>query len=357
MNNIMLLQLFADAGSVVNTTNGSVNANTGAKETTTALSAALKAFYDTELLENAKIDMVYAQFAKRQGLPAGNGTTVEWRKWNTFEKASKLEEGVIPTGQKFGMSSKTATVEQYGTYAAISDTLELHAYDDIILGATEEMGASAAETQETLIRDALLTNTNVWYCDNIDPATGESHGTPQFNNEMRAEKNSICLLTPDMVARIVTKLRKDKVPTINGKYVAVIHPSVAYDLRKCDQWMEAHKYCAAEEIFNGEIGQLHGCRFIENVFAPVLGGSEYMNETDGVTYATYFFGKDAFGIIDPEGGALEMIVHDKSEIGGPLNQYSTVGYKLQTNGATVLYPERVVRAMSCSSFSGQDMPN
>ena len=356
MNTINYLQLFADAGSVVNTTKGSVNANSGEKETSTALSAALKAFYDTELLENAKCDMIYAQFAKRQGLPGGNGTTVEWRKWNTFDKASKLEEGVIPTGQKFGMSSKTATVEQYGTYTAISDKLEMHAYDDIILGATEEMGASAAETQETLIRDALLTNTNVWYCDNINLESRVVIDTPTGPEQMAFTETAMSLLTPDMVARIVTKLRKDRVPTIDGKYVAVIHPSVAYDLRKSPEWMEAHKYCAADEIFNGEIGQLHGCRFIENVFAPVLGG-DYATNTGARTYASYFFGKDAFGIIDPEGGALEMIVHDRSEIGGPLNQYSTVGYKLQTNGATVLYPERVLRVMSCSTFSNTDQPN
>ena len=356
MNYINYLQLFADAGSVVNTTTGSVNANSGEKETTNKLSAALKAFYDTELLENAKADMVYAQFAKRQGLPAGHGTTVEWRQWNTFEKASQLAEGVIPTGQKFGMSSKTATIEQYGTYAAISDRLEMHAYDDIILGATEEMGASAAETQEMLIRDALLTNTNVMYCDGVDLATGNKLATPISCGEMSFNEFAVYALTPEMVSRAVTKLRKDRVPTIDGKYVAVIHPSVAFDLRNSAEWIEAHKSCAVKELFNGEIGELHGCRFIENVFAPVLGDG-YRNADETVTYATYFFGKDAFGIIDPEGGALEMIVHDKSEIGGPLNQYSTVGYKLCTNGATILYPERVLCVMSCSSFGKTDQPN
>ena len=357
VNQPILLQLFADAGTVVNTTGGSANAYDSTKtEKTQALNGELKAFYDTELLENARCEMFYAQFAKRQSLPAGHGTTVEWRKWNTFAKADKLEEGVIPNGQKFGMSSKTGTIDQYGTYAAISDKLELRAYDDIILGATEEMGASAAQTQETLIRDALLENTNVWYCDNVSLQSGEVVGTPKSCAEMEASETAMSLLTPDMVARAVTKLRKDKVPTIGGKYCAVIHPSVAYDLRKSKEWIEAHKYCAVTEIFNGEIGELHGCRFVENVFAPILDG-EYANKAGGVSYATYIFGKDAFGIIDPEGGALEMIVHDKSEIGGPLNQFSTIGYKFETNGATILYPERILRVMSVSSFSATDEVN
>jgi N4-gp56 family major capsid protein len=324
------LQLFATE---VNTT---VN-----KTTDSALNPTLKTFYDTELLENARAEMYYAQFAKKQVLPAGNGKTVEWRKWNTFEKATELQEGVIPTGQTFGMTSLTGDIHQYGTYATVSDVLELTAYDDIILGATEEMGASAAETQETLIRNALLTNTNVMYCD-------KSSGTAPTD---ASGLDKTCLLTPKMVAKAATELKKDRAPKINGKYVAVIHPSVAHDLRQSEEWIEAHKYAGVTEIFNGEIGELHGVRFIENTFAPITKTGSLAH------YNTFFFGKDAFGIIDPDGGALEMIVKDKSEIGGPLNQFSTIGYKFMTNGATILYPDRLLNVISCSSYSDIDDAN
>lgn len=326
------LQLFAEVNGVVN------------KSTDSALNPTIKTFYDTELLENARVEMFYAQFAKKQPLPAGNGKTVEWRKWNTFEKAEALQEGVIPSGQTFGMTHLTGSINQYGTYATVSDVLELVAYDDIILGATEEMGASAAETQETLIRNALLTNTNAMYCDKGTAAAP--------TNEAGLDKT--CLLTPKMVAKAATKLKKDRVPKINGKYVAVIHPSVAHDLRQSEEWIEAHKYAGVTEIYNGEIGELHGVRFIENTFAPITNG-------DGngklAHYHTFFFGKDAFGIIDPDGGALEMIVKDKSQIGGPLNQFSTIGYKFMTNGATILYSERLLDVRSCSSYSDVDVAN
>ena len=376
------LQYFADdpapvvnASTVLNATTGYVNGNTGEVTDFTdskTLSPELKAFYDTELLENARAELFYAQFAKRQPLPANHRGAVEWRKWNTFERASKLSEGVIPTGQKFGVTTVTGSVDQYGTYTSITDKLELRAYDDVILGATEEMGASAAETQEMLIRDALLQGTNVLYCDNVDPATGEAVTpveedalndvaavvvTPEECGEMEASADAVSLLTPAMINKAVTIMKKNRAPRINGRYYAVIHPSVAHDLRQCEGWIEAHKYAAPEELFNGEIGELHGVRFIEDVFAPVLTGEDYQNKAGTATYASYFFGKDAFGIIDPEGGALEMIIHDKGEIGGPLNQFSTIGYKFETNGATILYPERMLRVMSCSSFSATDEAN
>lgn len=351
------LQLFADAGSVVMTTTGTANAYTGDATTTSAMSTTLKTFYDTELLENTRVELFYAQFGKKQALPRGRGKTVEWRKFTTFNKADVLQEGVIPDAQTFSMTYLTDSIEHYGTFAAIADQLELHAYDDIILGCTEEMGASAAETQEWLIRQKLLTNANAFYCDNIDLATGKPTGaTPTKASEMECSATVQCLMTPDSVAKVATTMKKNRVPAINGKYYAVIHPSVAYDLRKSDAWIEAHKYSATTEIFNGEIGELHGVRFIENTFAPVL-DDVYANKDGSKTYATFFFGKEAFGIIDPEGGALEMIIKDKSQAGGPLNQFSTVGYKFATNGAKILYPERVVRVMSCSSFSGTDLVN
>ena len=371
------LQLFADAGTVVNTlvnngTSNYTNAYTGdavaANPSTNTLAPELKTFYDTELLENARTEMFYAQFGRKQRLPKNGGTTIEWRKFNTFARASELKEGVIPTGQQFGSSSLTASISQYGTYTSITDKLEMRAYDNVILAATEEMGASAAATQETLIRNALLVGTNVMYCDNVD-VNGNVLSTPTSPATMGAGGGSSnsdgwALLTPTMVNKAVTKMKKDRVPRINGKYYAVIHPSVAYDLRQSKEWIEVHKYAATGEIFNGEIGELHGCRFIEDTFAPILGGSyiysgstTYKNKSNGVTYATYFFGKDGFGIVDPEGGGLEMIIHDKDEIGGPLNQFSTIGYKFETNGATILYPERVLRVMSVSSYSATDEEN
>ena len=198
------LQLFAQgAGDVVNTTAGHVNAYNGTANATGALNPTIKTFYDTELLENARIEMLYGQFAKKQPLPRGNGRTIEWRKWNTFAKATELQEGVIPSGQTFGMTSITDSIKQYGTYAAVSDVLELHAYDPIILGATEEMGASAAETQETLIRNALLNGTNVVYCDNVTLSSG-AVSQAKSCAEMEASETVLAKLTPAMVNKVAT---------------------------------------------------------------------------------------------------------------------------------------------------------
>ena len=344
------LQLFA-AGSVVNATTSYVNSDTGTTDAfsgVNTLSPTMKTFYDTELLENARPELIFTQFGKRQPLPANKGRTVEWRKWNTLPNAPELQEGVVPSGEKMGMTTLTASLKQYGMFVAITDLLDLHAVDNVLLGASEELGASSGETKDILVRNELQTATNVMYCDTV---SGDTKTTPTNYAGMKADNNR---LTPDMVNKAVTWLKKCKAPKINGKYVAIIHPSVAYDLRSSDEWIEAHKYAATTEIFNGEIGELHGVRFVETTNAKVT--EQTLSGGSGMVYTSIFLGKDAYGIIDPDGGSMQMIVKDKSEVGGPLEQYSTAGYKFE-DCTKILYPERIIRVESCSAFSATDVAN
>lgn len=322
MKNLELrLQLFSADVSPINVT------------TQESMSPTMKTFYDTTLLENAREQMVFTQFGMKQPM---HGNKVEWRKFNTFEKAlTPLTEGVIPTGKTFGMTKIEATTTQHGDFVAVSDRLELESYDDVIFGATEEMGATEGETYDTLTRNILVAGNSVAYAG---------------NKTSRGDLTMADVLTPDMVNKAQTWLKKNKAPKINGSYVAIIHPSVAYDLRNSEEWKEYHKYNDVAPIFKGEIGELHGVRFVESNEAKIW--------KDGATavYATLFLGKDAFGILDPEGEGMEMIIKGKEQAGGPLNQFSTIGYKF-CHGAKILYQERMLRVESGSSYGDIDEAN
>ena len=322
---IMNLQLFSADVNPINVT------------TQASMSPTMKTVYDTTLLENARETMIFTQFGKKQPM---KGNKVEWRKYNTFAKAlTPLTEGVIPTGQTFGMTKIEGETTQHGDFTAVSDRLELESYDDVIFGATEEMGAAEGETYDTLTRNILVAGNSVRYC-------------PNGNTEVTSRDGitDACILTPDVVNKAQTWLKKNKAPKINGSYVALIHPSVAYDLRNSDEWKEYHKYNDVAPIFKGEIGELHGVRFVETNEAKIW------KDGDVAVYATLFLGKDAFGILDPEGEGMEMIIQTKELIGGPLNQFGTIGYKF-CHGAKILYQERMLRVESGSSMGADDEAN
>lgn len=327
--NILDLQLFAwQAGQAGTPTTNPVNVTTQS-----SMSPTMKTFYDTALLENAREEMIFTQFGKKQPM---KGNKVEWRKFNTFAKAlTPLTEGVIPTGKTFGMTNVEASTTQHGDYVAVSDRLELEAFDDVIFGATEEMGATEGETYDTLTRNILVGGNSVAYAGGKDS---------------RSALTNADVLTPAMVNKAVTWLKKNKAPKIDGCYVAIVHPSVAEDLRESDEWKEFHKYNDVTPIFKGEIGMLHGCRFVESNEAKIW------KDGETAVYATLFLGKDAFGILDPEGEGMEMIIKTKEQIGGPLNQFSTIGYKF-CHGAKILYEERMLRVETGSSYGSLDEAN
>ena len=69
-----------------------------------------------------------------------------------------------------------------------------------------------------------------------------------------------------------------------------------------------------------------------------------------------FLGRDAFKVVKPDGMGIEHIAKDKGTIGGPLNQFATIGGKFET-AAKIVYPDNVGILECVSSFSMIDEAN
>jgi len=209
---------------------------------------------------------------------------MEWRKWNTIPPAMKaLQEGVNPRGRKLGETLVTKMLTQHGDFVEKSDILDLHAVDDVGVGATKELGSASAQTQDLLIRNELLKGTNAMIADEVDENGDATEVAVRWKLKGKA------YLTGDMVAQAVTKMETDLVPQIEGRYyVCLIHPYNKYDIRKDPDWTNAHQYAAVEEIFNGEIGELHGARFIVTTNCKVWAPKPLLSESQRyLTVAAY----------------------------------------------------------------------
>ena len=309
------------------------------------LSPEMKPFYDMTLIDEAQANLVHDQFGQKRPIPKGGGKTIEFRKFAPLAKATTpLTEGVTPDGKSLTVTAITATVAQYGDYITQSDVLELTALDNTILEATKLLGRQAGVTLDTVVRNVLQSGTNVTYCPKVAEDGTETEVTS------RAALDNTCQLTVKVVQQVVAKLRAQNAPTIGGKYVAIIHPYVAYDLMRDPEWIDAHKYAKPENLYEGEIGEIAGVRFVQTTEAKIY---------DGGVFGSLFLGEGAYGVTEVSGGGLQTIVKQKGSAGtaDPLDQRSSVGWKA-IKTAEQLIPNYLVRVESKSAtFSGTAAAN
>lgn len=331
------LQLFAELNTNVTTDSG--------------LTAEMKTFYDMTLIDEASAELVHDQFGQKRPIPANGGKTIEFRKYSPLAKAmTALTEGVTPNGKKLNVSTITATVAQYGDYIVQSDVLELTALDNTILEATKLLGKQAGLTLDTVVRNVLVAGTNVNYCPKVAADGTETEVTS------RASLDKTAKLTVKVVQKAVAKLRANNAKTINGDYVAIIHPYVAYDLMRDPEWIDAHKYAQPENLYTGEIGKVAGVRFVQSSEAAIL--KDETCPSGLAVFCTLLLAEGAYGVTEITGGGLQTIVKQKGSAGtgDPLDQRSSVGWKA-IKTAERLVENYLIRIESCSEFSSTAAAN
>lgn len=298
------------------------------------LSVEMKTYYSDYLIDNAQPELVHDQFGQKHPIPQNGGKTIEFRKFVPLGKAlDEIVEGVTPNGQDLTVTKLEATVAQYGNYVTLSDIVQLTAIDNVLVETTKLLGSQAGMTLDTITREVLNGGTNVIY---------------SGGKEARTSLTADCKLTVDDIYKAARFLKQQNAPKIEGGYVAIIHPDVAYDLMRDEEWIDVHKYSATTEIFEGEIGKIAGVRFVETTEAKIFadGGASGRD-----VYSTLVLGANAYGVTELSGGGLKHIVKQLGSGGtsDPLDQRGTAGWKA-TKVAVRLVENYMTRIESASTF-------
>ena len=301
--------------------------------TTSGLSATMQSYYDRKMLEYAKTQFVFANYAQKRSIPKNNGKTVQFRRWTLFTAdptTQTLTEGTTPTAQNLAMSAITATVKQYGAYVEVSDLLDLTAIDNVISDSSELLGEQLGNVLDMIVRDAMSATTNIQY----------AGGQASDDNITATQK-----LTVGEIRKAVRTLKKAKARKFTRKggkphYICIVDPDAVYDLQSDSLWQDVSKYSNAEQIYDGELGKMFGVVFIETTNAKIVNNSA----SYGV-HQSFVFGSDSYGVVDVAGqGAIKAIVkpHGSSGTADPLAQRATVGAKVTAFTACVLNADWLV---------------
>mgnify|MGYP004538211279 CR=1 FL=1 len=293
-----------------------------------ALSAGMQTYYNRELLRTFEPNLVHLQFGDEHRMPPHSGLVMNMRKLIPLETNTKaLSEGDPGESVMLAETEVTVQLQQYGEYARCTDKLDLTHLDMDIMRRTKLFGDAGARSIDAVVREELAKCANVIY------AGGKAS---------RAELTAADKLTSRELRKAVKTLKKNHAQTFGGYFVAIIGPDTMYDLQEDEAFVKVSQYQDKENIYTGEVGRLFGVRLVETTEAKIFEGAG----ADGADVASVIvLGQYAYGVTSLKGAKPRVIVKPAGSAGtaDPLDQISTVGWKMDGFGAKLLQPEYAVR--------------
>jgi len=274
-----------------------------------------RSYYDLQLLLRAEEALVHNQFGKETSIPKNKGDNVQWRRWEPLDPATTpLSEGVTPDGNSLSVAEVTATLSQYGDYVTLSDKFQVSAIDPVVVETVDVLGQQAGVTLDHVTRDVINAGSNVQYGEGDTTArhllvgggsTISDNDYLSWNALVTAvgtlKRNKAKPFTEIKVSPEMSGGGNSDMPDISmndamksglGSYTkrldkpcywGIIHPDVASDLSKYDDdWKDANAYDASNRAV-GEVGMIHGVRFVESTEAKIFVADDLLDEYRTVT--------------------------------------------------------------------------
>jgi N4-gp56 family major capsid protein len=307
--------------------NAYTNTNTN-MTTSTGLTPGMQTYYNRELLRTFEPNLVHLQFGENYRMPMNSGITMNMRKMiPVAAKTTALEEGNPGEGKMLSEVAVTTTIQQFGDFALCSDWLDMVHLDENITRRIQRFGDAGARSVDAMVRDELATCTNVIY------AGGKT---------ARAQLTAADKLTSKELRKAVRTLKKNLAEKFNGYYVAIVGPDTVYDLQEDDAWVKVSEYQDKENIYTGEVGRLFGIRFVESTEAKIFEGA---GASSADVASVIVLGRYAYGLTSLKGNKPRVVVKTAGSAGtaDPLDQISSIGWKLDGFAAKLLQPEFAVR--------------
>lgn len=296
--------------------------------TSSALSAGMQTYYNRELLRTFEPNLVHLQFGDEHRMPPHSGLVMNMRKLIPLETNTKaLSEGDPGESVMLAETEVTVQLQQYGEYARCTDKLDLTHLDMDIMRRTKLFGDAGARSIDAVVREELAKCANVIY------AGGKAS---------RAELTAADKLTSRELRKAVKTLKKNHAQTFGGYFVAIIGPDTMYDLQEDEAFVKVSQYQDKENIYTGEVGRLFGVRLVETTEAKIFEGA---GASGADVASVVVLGQYAYGVTSLKGAKPRVIVKPAGSAGtaDPLDQISTVGWKMDGFGAKLLQPEYAVR--------------
>ncbi|PRX32255.1 N4-gp56 family major capsid protein [Paraburkholderia sp. BL18I3N2] len=271
----------------------------GVTNSSSSFTADVEAYIQEEVEPLARRQLVAYQFGKPLKLDSNRGTTYTASRYQRLPLPyAPLQEGVAPPGESMTLQQVSATAQQWGDRVIITDVANLTIKHPLFQQACELVALQMPETLERNTLNTLLSAPQVNYAggvanraalvaaDVMSPhesnrlfASMSAYGVPRFNGDERE----------DMMIEAGSYRDPSKSPAVKQHYVALISPFSAQDMRENSSVQQAWAYSDVNRLYNNELGDFGGIRFVETNMMPYWTGAAQINgaaSTSGGQLAT-----------------------------------------------------------------------
>lgn len=312
--------------------------------------------YNRLILNKVAVRTIYDNYAQAMTLET-NGNT----KKLFARRYIDLLPATVPLAEYDGTNIKAADdviVEEeeielahYGAYIEVTDENELYNLDKIKKKYMKLQSNQAKRTAEQIVKDKIYNGLAVVYADTAttrnEVGTGSLKMTPA-NFDLIIDK--FTQQGGEVIEEMLKGSTKVSTEPIEEAYIAIVHHSMRKDLEAMNGFVKAINY-STQERMPYEFGSYDKIRFIEDREGETVLDT---NTTPNTILQGVVFAADAYATLTLKGSRnLRTIMHDASIVGGPLEQFSTIGWKM-IMGAGILNQEWIVRIEASSSFVQED---
>jgi len=306
--------------------------------------------------------LTYYKWVDKEVLPAKNSGTMEFARIEriapltgaTAATVKAMTEGLTPSDTSVTLTKVQIATALYANLIRITDQVDILNERSILAEIQKLNTENLAEVQDAVIRDGMLSGTNLQRLTNsIGAVSGTNRSDvagvfnpTQLDKALRTMEEANC----KPFTKGVTASNKYGTSPIDEAFICITHPHASYDLRNMPDFLRVENYPDQSARLEGEIGAYGKIRFVATTFCkiwPDTGASPSGTKSTGASandvYGSLLLSQGAAKAVDLD-AVLEtvMISAADKDHSNPLGLSNAIGYKFRS-AAGIVEDARILR--------------
>ena len=285
--------------------------------TTSNVDPEVQKYFDGALLDREKPFFIHNLFPQVRKIPMKNSKILTLRRYDNFSNTpSVLTEGVSPALSSVSKFDIDIELQQFGKAAALSDQVEITVQDDTAEEVADMLSQNMFGMLDQVTRNTLQSTATQIDCVNGTNGNSQTEIT-QTDLDIALDylhANNAIKFTPE-----IEGVNAFGTAPIEAAYWGMVHSDIRKDIRALASYLKVAEY-PQRDALKSELGSTDEVRWVMSTQAQKSSDATPI-------YSLFICGQNAYGIVDIDEVAAEMVIKPLGYGEDYLNQRQTMGWK------------------------------